>query len=67
MTTDPKPRLDAGTILTLIVEVGLPLASDLIDLFYRAGSVSADDWTALRAKTRTPFDDLVPARPGGES
>ena len=63
--SDPNaPKLGAGTILTLITEVGAPLAGELIDLYFRNGEVTAADWQTYRAKARTPFDSLVPQRPG---
>lgn len=60
----PAPKLGAGLILTLIEQVGAPLAMELVDLYFRNGEVTAETWSTLRTKIRTPFDSLVPQRPG---
>lgn len=61
--SEPRKSLDAGTIINLLATVALPVAVELLDIFYRGGEVTPEAWISLRGKIKTDFDTLVPARP----
>jgi len=61
--SEPRKSLDAGTIINLLATVALPVAVELLDIFYRGGEVTPEAWIGLRGKIKTDFDVLVPARP----
>jgi hypothetical protein len=60
--SEPRKSLDAGTIINLLATVALPVAIELLDIFYRGGEVTPETWIGLRGKIKTDFDVLVPQK-----
>lgn len=48
-------------LVPLIVQVGLPLALKLIEMYQKNPNhvVTAEEWEKLKAEIRTPFSDLA--------
>ena len=55
--------MGAGVIIKLIAEVGIEIASDLLDKHAKNEEISPEELRAYRDRVRRRFDDLVPVRP----
>ena len=53
--------MPVSVIVALVVQVGLPLAMKLIDLYQKNPNavVTPEQWAALKAEISTPFSDLA--------
>lgn len=53
--------MPAALLISLIAQVGLPLALKLIDLFMKDPNaiITAAQWDALRKEITTPFENLA--------
>ncbi len=56
--------MEAAVIVSLIQQVGLPLALKLIDLAMKGGKVTPEEWAALKQENAATFDSLCPKRSG---
>jgi len=55
--------VEAALFVTLIKEVGVPLAEELLKLVSTNGQVTPETWDALKKKNATPGEVLIPPRP----
>jgi hypothetical protein len=53
-----------ATLIPIIAKYGLPLAERLWQNAANNAPVTPAEWKALRELNETPFDALVPKRPG---
>jgi hypothetical protein len=52
--------MEWSVIATLIAKYGIPFVDQLIQNLQKQTPPTLEEWTALKAKVETPFDELVP-------